>query len=297
MKFINYEQERKKRLGILTKDGAGIYSIGQLLGKDFCHMIQLIEEISQEQLMELERAAVGSGNFSVTPLTAVKILAPIEKPIHDIICVGVNYRAHLEEAKESPGAGGILEEPQKPVYFSKRAIKILGSGQPIRSRLDLDEELDYEAELAVIIGKTGSDIPKERVEEYIFGYSVFNDISSRKLQRSHLQWYRGKSLDTYAAMGPVILHKNALPFPVEVEIGSTVNGQQRQHSNTSLFLTDLPSLIAELSAGMTLEAGDIIATGTPAGVGMGFQPPRYMKRGDLVVCEIPQIGELINSVE
>ena len=214
--------------------------------------------------------------------------------MHDILCVGVNYRDHREEA-----AGALVDFKAAPeaVYFAKRAIRILGSGEAIEARLDLDDQLDYEVELAVIIGKEGKDIPREKAEEYIFGYSIFNDISSRKLQNRHGQWFRGKSLDTYSAMGPVILHKSALPFPVEVDVRSYVNGEKRQDSNTRLFLADIPKIIEDLSKGMTLEPGDIIATGTPAGVGMGSNPPRFMKQGDEVICEIPPIGRLVNRVE
>ncbi|MFR8335449.1 MAG: fumarylacetoacetate hydrolase family protein [Eisenbergiella massiliensis] len=189
----------------------------------------------------------------------------------------------------------ILKLP-KSRYFAKRAIRILGDGGEIQSRPDLDDQIDYEVELAVIIGRRGKDIPKEEAENYIFGYSVFNDISSRRLQNQHGQWFKGKSLDTYTAMGPVILHKSALPFPVEADVRSYVNNEKRQDSNTRFFLTDLPQIIEDLSRGMTLEPGDIIATGTPAGVGMGFRPPRFMKAGDCVTCEIPPIGTLTNYI-
>lgn len=143
--------------------------------------------------------------------------------------------------------------------------------------MDIDNALDYEVELAVIIGKTGKNIPVDKVEDYIFGYSIFNDFSSRRLQLKHMQWFKGKSLDTYSAMGPVILHKSALPFPVEVDIKCSVNGELRQNSNTKLFLNDIPKVVSELSQGMTLEAGDIIATGTPSGVGMGYKPGKWLK--------------------
>ena len=145
--------------------------------------------------------------------------------------------------------------------------------------MDLDTHLDYEVELAVIIGKKGIRYSKEDVEEYIFGYSVFNDVSARILQQSHLQWYRGKSLDTYSSMGPCILYKTALPFPLEVDVKSYVNDELRQSSNTKLFLADIPQVISEISAGITLEPGDIIITGTPSGVGMGMKPQGFMKKG------------------
>ena len=133
-------------------------------------------------------------------------------------------------------------------------------------------------------------------EDVIFGYSVFNDVSARKLQRDHQQWSRGKGLDTFTAMGPVIVTKDEMPFPIKVDVISSVNGEERQHSNTALFLNDIPGIIADLSAGTTLEPGDIIATGTPSGVALGMKEPKFMKPGDTVTVEIPEIGKLTNRV-
>ena len=171
-----------------------------------------------------------------------EMLTPIERPVHDILCVGVNYTDHLEETKEHL-AGAVSDEVSGTVYFAKRTNRILGANEEIQGRFDIDEKVDYETELAVIIGKEGKGITEERAEEYVFGYSIFNDLSSRDLQTRHGQW-----------------------------------------------------LIAELSKGITLEAGDIIATGTPAGVGMGFTPPRFLKKGDKVTCEIDRIGQLTNYI-
>lgn len=292
MKFIRFSIKEQIHLGILTPQEDGIICLSSIIkGKEFSSIPEFLRQITAEEIQQLKGAV--RNKESDFRLGEVQVCAPIGRPVHDILCVGVNYRAHKEETKEKISGG----EAPRTIYFSKRANRILGPGESIHSRLDLDEELDYEVELAVVIGKEGKDIPREQAEDYIFGYSIFNDISSRKIQKQHGQWFRGKSLDTYASMGPVILHKSALPFPLKVEIKSYVNGQERQHSNTQLFLTDIPSLIAELSSGMTLEPGDIIATGTPAGVGMGFEPPRYMKKGDRVVCEIPPIGKLENIIK
>ena len=145
-------------------------------------------------------------------------------------------------------------------------------------------------------GKEGKGITEERAEEYVFGYSVFNDLSSRDLQTRHGQWLMGKSLDNYTIMGPVIVDRTELPMPLELDIKSYVNGELRQNSNTKYLIKKIPGLIAELSKGITLEAGDIIATGTPAGVGMGFTPPRFLKKGDKVTCEIDRIGQLTNYI-
>ena len=181
--------------------------------------------------------------------------------------------------------------------FQKRASEIIGTNQSIKSRLDLDEKLDYEVELAVIIGKAGKNIAEKEAEKYIFGYSIFNDISSRGLQKEHIQWYRGKSIDTYSTMGPVILHKSLVPHPLELKICSEVNDEIRQNSNTKYMLSNVSKIISEISNGITLEPGDIIITGTPDGVGLGYNPPKFLKKEDIVKCKIEKIGELINKVE
>ncbi|AVQ27615.1 hydrolase [Fusobacterium ulcerans] len=297
MKFIRFKSENNEKLGIFNNDESKIIEISSVLnGRKFSSMIDLIENITEEELEQLQKTFGGKiSGYVQHDVSKVKICSPIKRPIHDIICVGVNYKDHLEETKESFKED--FTEPAKTVYFSKRACEIIGSGDAVKSRMDLDTHLDYEVELAVIIGKKGSDIAKEDVEEYIFGYSVFNDVSARILQQSHLQWYRGKSLDTYSSMGPCILYKTALPFPLEVDVKSYVNDELRQSSNTKLFLADIPQIISEISAGITLEPGDIIITGTPSGVGMGMKPQGFMKKGDTVTCEIPEIGKLVNIIE
>lgn len=293
MKFVRFLTQDQIRLGVLTAREDGVLCLTSILGgREFSDVPEFLEKMTERDI-GLLREAVYHYKKPDFRLEEVCLCAPMERPVHDILCVGVNYKEHREETKEKIGGG----EVPGTVYFSKRASRILGPGEAVQSRLDLDEQLDYEVELAIIIGKKGRDIAKEQAEDYIFGYSVFNDISSRSIQKQHGQWFRGKSLDTYAAMGPVILHKSALPFPVEVDVKSSVNGEERQYSNTRFFLTNIPDLIAELSSGMTLVPGDIIATGTPAGVGMGFSPPRYMRKGDKVVCEIPQIGKLENEIK
>lgn len=295
MKYIRFTASGgEAKIGILL-DGHRVVPVGSVIsGQVPEDMIGLIKYAgASDGFMELRRHEV---SFEESyDLSGVKILAPIERPIHDIICVGVNYEDHLRETEDHLGAGS-FRKPPRAVYFSKRALRIMGPDDVIQARLDVDEGLDYEVELAVIIGKDGKNIPPERAEEYIFGYSVFNDISSRNLQTEHGQWFYGKSLDTYASMGPLIVGREELPFPVELDVKSSVNGQERQHSNTRNFIHGIPSLISELSRCITLECGDIIATGTPSGVGMGYTPPRYMKKGDRVTCEIEKIGRLTNTI-
>lgn len=296
MKLLTYKRGETTLLGVLAKDGRHIQEISQIL-PELCgkNMIELIEIVSSEDLASIRASIDKAGEDELIPLSEVQLLAPITRPIHDILCVGVNYKEHLEETKRWLKDEN-FEKPPKSIYFSKRAVEIIGPEADIVSRMDLDEELDYEAELAVIIGKRCKDVAPEDAEEVIFGYSVFNDLSARTLQRDHQQWSRGKGLDTFTAMGPVIVTKDEMPFPVNVDVISSVNGEERQHSNTALFLNDIPGIIADLSAGTTLEPGDIIATGTPSGVALGMKEPKFMKPGDVVTVEIPEIGQLTNYV-
>lgn len=294
MKFVSFvEWNNTESVGILSKDGSKVIAINEII-TDFKPsenpMIQLIKIIDDNILEKLRYA---EENFThAYSIDNVQILSPIRKPIHDIICVGVNYSDHLTEIKKDMKD---FKEVKAPVYFSKRAIEIIGLGDKIKARFDLDKCLDYEVELAIIIGKSGKDIEPDEVQNYIFGYSIFNDISSRDIQKRHSQWYKGKSLDSYSAMGPCIVYKYDLKFPLNVK--SILNDEERQSSNTKYMIHNINYLVSDISKGMTLEAGDIIATGTPGGVGMSFNPPKYMKSGDKITCCIDEIGELINFVE
>lgn len=295
MKLIWYWYQDEKDLGVLSKGEEEILPLKKLLpNRQFKDLLDFIEIHEKEDLDFLRQAVEEDGTGGV-PLTGVKILSPVEHPRHDIICVGVNYEAHLKESTlglKDPK----LDGPKEPVYFSKRAVRILGTEEPIEGFLTLDEALDYEVELAVLIGKEGRDIPKEKVKEYIFGYTVFNDVSSRTLQKAHIQWYKGKSLDTHSIMGPFVLLAEDTKYPPEFTVETRVNGELRQRSSTRLFIHDLDQLISDFSKGITLVPGDIIATGTPSGVGMGFTPPKFLKRGDLVECSVSGIGTLKNTV-
>lgn len=294
MKFVSFvEWNNTESVGILSKDGSKVIAINEII-TDFKPsenpMIQLIKIIDDNILEKLRYA---EENFThAYSIDNVQILSPIRKPIHDIICVGVNYSDHLTEIKKDMKD---FKEVKAPVYFSKRAIEIIGLGDKIKARFDLDKCLDYEVELAIIIGKSGKDIEPDEIQNYIFGYSIFNDISSRDIQKRHSQWYKGKSLDSYSAMGPCIVYKDDLKFPLNVK--SILNDEERQSSNTKYMIHNINYLVSDISKGMTLEAGDIIATGTPGGVGMSFNPPKYMKSGDKITCCIDEIGELINFVE
>ncbi len=221
----------------------------------------------------------------------VRILSPFEKPAYDILCIGLNYQEHLDES-----INFIENIAPSATFFTKRAAYLLGNSDKILLDSNLDDALDYETELAIIIGKKGKNINIDDAMEYVFGYTILNDLSARSLQKNHGQWFKGKSLDGYTSMGPCIVHKSNIHHPLNLDITTKVNGIVRQNSNTKYMIRNVGKLISEISKGMTLFPGDIIATGTPSGVGLGFNPPKYLKDGDIVESEIECIGSLINKV-
>lgn len=229
-------------------------------------------------------------------LGELRLLAPIPEPRQDVICLGMNYMDHSAEAAKW-GKDDFVKNAGKAVYFSKRAAYIVGPSGEIDPHFDIVDGLDYEAELAVVLGKDAYRVSKEDAFDYVLGYSVLNDVSARNLQKAHKQFYFGKSLDTHTTMGPWIVTRDELPGAPELDIRCFINGEKRQDSNTRYMIFGVAEVIAELSQGMTLKAGTIIAMGTPAGVGMGFEPPKYLACGDVVRCEIDGIGVLENPVK
>ncbi|WP_257349228.1 fumarylacetoacetate hydrolase family protein [Pseudalkalibacillus decolorationis] len=220
----------------------------------------------------------------------VQLLAPIPRPTKNIFCIGKNYRDHALEL------GSEADVPEVPMVFSKAPTSVIGPFENIEIPNSITEELDYEGELAVVIGRTGKGIRKDEAYNYVFGYTIINDITARDLQMRHKQFLIGKSLDTSCPMGPYLVHKKAVESPNELHIKTLVNGEVRQDANTCQMIFDIPTLIEDLSRGMTLEPGDIIATGTPAGVGKGFKPPRYLEDSDVVSIDIENIGVLTNTI-
>ena len=277
MKLVTFLYQDREQVGVLNGDETAVSPLN-------CPDMNTL----------IETGDLSAGGAEEIPLDAVKLLAPIPRPRQDVICLGINYKAHAQEAERYSEA--FLKEKPIPIYFSKRCTEAVGPEGFIESHPGLVERLDYEAELAVIIGKTAKDVPADKAQDYIFGYTVLNDVSARVLQTSHKQWYFGKSLDGFTPMGPCIVTAEEIPFPPKLKISASVNGELRQDSTTDLLITGIPEIIAELSSGMTLLPGTIIATGTPSGVGMGFDPPKFLKSGDIVECSIEGIGTLRNTV-
>lgn len=296
MHFTTYIYEGEEKIGFLTKDKTGVLDINELkFEKKYNNMIEFIENCNDSTLKFIKKQRDNENvPKNVVPLSKIKLLSPIPHIKNDIICLGLNYKEHIKESKSV--VKDDLNIPKVPIYFSKRAYKVTGPYEEIDGHLNITNELDYEVELAVIIGKEGINIPMEKAQEYIFGYTILNDISARDLQRDHGQWMRGKSLDTFTVMGPYIMDRLETSFPPCLNLHSKVNGNLRQNSNTKNFIFDIPYIISNISKGMTLKAGDIISTGTPSGVGMGYNPPKYLKRGDVVECYIEKIGKIINKV-
>jgi len=228
-------------------------------------------------------------------LSEVRLLAPILTPRRNIFCVGKNYKEHAKEFKQSGFDASATELPEVPIIFTKSPGSVVGPEAVIRSHSDLTESLDYEAELGVVIGRGGRAISHETALSHVWGYTIINDVTARDLQRRHQQWFIGKSLDTFCPMGPWIVTADEID-PQRVDISCKVNEELRQHASSADMIFDVATLIEVISKGITLRAADIIATGTPAGVGAGFKPPRFLKRGDVVSITIEQIGTLTNQV-
>lgn len=223
----------------------------------------------------------------VRPADRVRFLAPIPRLRKNVFCMGRNYAEHAKERQ--------ADVPTVPVFFTKPPTSVIGHDAPVPIYRGT-AELDYEVELAVVIGRRGVNIPRETAYHYVFGYTILNDITARDLQKRHMQWFKGKGLDRSCPMGPWIVHKSGVPDPHRLRISLRVNGELRQAASTADMVFTIPVLIEVLSAGMTLEPGDIIATGTPAGVAAGFDPPKWLQVGDAVEAEIEGIGLLRNRI-
>ena len=287
MKFITCNHQGKEKPGVLSADGLRVHTLS---GYDT--LIDFIADYYSEGCAAALQLLKTDGGI---PLCDVTLEAPIPHPRHDIICIGLNYTAHAIESFKARGAE--YKPLPHPTYFIKRVNRAVKPGGDIPSHSDFTSQLDYEAELAVIIGKRCDHVAKEDVFGHVFGYTVMNDVSARDIQNGYGgQWAFGKSLDGFAPMGPWIVSTDELSSPPALKISARVNGEARQEGNTNDFIFDIPAVVSELSRGIVLEPGDIIMTGTPSGVGMGFNPPKFLRPGDVVECEIEGIGILKNQV-
>jgi len=275
MKLITFRHEGQELVGALTDTG-----IAPL--RQFGSMEDLIRAGAPEALPD-ER---------IDPADT-EAVSPIPRPSQDVICLGMNFADHtVEAARFHP----TMVREQYAVYFSKRVSEAVPDGGVIDSHPDVTQRVDYEAEVAFVIGKDAYRVPPERAEEYVFGYVILNDVSAREVQTRHKQFYLGKSLDSFTPIGPWLVTRDEFAFPPEIGVRCFINGEKRQDGNTRQWIYGIQDVIADLSAGMTLKAGTIVSMGTPAGVGMGFDPPKFLKNGDVVVCEADGLGKLTNFV-
>lgn len=288
MKFVSYAVEGNETYGVEVEgrilDLAGVDGLpGDLLqgiesGEGFLESVEALLREKGEALSSFAK-------------DEVQWLSPMPKVKRNIMCVGKNYREHAIEM------GGEQDIPKNIMIFTKATHTVIGHGETVLHHDNITDELDYEGELAVIIGKKGRGISPEEAMDHVFGYSILNDITARDLQKKHGQFFIGKSLDTTCPMGPFLVTKDEVDDPQNLSITTKVNGEIRQSSNTGQMIFSIPAIISTLSKGMTLLPGDVIATGTPSGVGKGYKPPRFLRKGDVVEIEIEGLGILTNPLQ
>jgi len=286
MRFVTFQQgDTGARPGVVVDDRViDLTSVAP----DLLSLIQMGPEGLQAAKRRAENAE------GAVPLSEVKLLAPIPRPRKNIMCVGMNYVAHAYESARARGRPETL--PPHPVFFTKAVTTVNHPEAAVPFDASVSEQIDWEVELAVVLGRTGKDIPEAEALNHVWGYTIVNDVSARDLQDLHQQFFKGKSLDGSCPMGPMIVTADEVGDPHNLRLSLRVNGETMQDSNTSDLVFNIPTLLAVLSRGMTLEAGDILATGTPSGVGMGRTPPTYLRPGDVMEAEIEKIGVLRNRV-
>lgn len=294
MKFLSFsDDEETPRVGGLDADGRIVDFVA--VSPDFpTTMLDLIRAGNAAVTSAREILEAAPAQARLAP-EGVRIAAPIPRPTKNVFCVGRNYKEHVEEGYRVRGTA--VAYPKAPQFFTKAPTAVVGPDAVIPLDPKVTQKFDYEAELGVVIGAGGKNISEARALDAVFGYTIVNDFTARDLQRYHDQWFKGKSLDRSCATGPCIVHASAIANAQDLGLTLTVNGEQRQRSRTSSMIFSIAKIIADLSLGMTLEPGDIIATGTPQGVGYAMDPPCFLADGDEVVIEIEEIGQLRNRIE
>ncbi|OZI19908.1 hydrolase [Bordetella genomosp. 9] len=291
MKFAQLSLQGQRTIAVVDTDKGQFWPVSELVPGFAGDMVQLVQQYEQ---LKSKLVPTGAGKS----LDQAKVLAPIDQPRRNIFCVGKNYHEHAAEFSKSGFDSSAKEgehAPEAPVVFTKPASTVIGPNDKIPPHKEVTQQLDYEVELAIVIGKPGRGIKKADAFKHIFGYTIVNDFTARDLQKLHRQWFLGKALDGFCPMGPYVVTNDELDA-TNLGVKCWVNGELRQNSNTSLLIFDIPTLIETISAGIELQPGDVIATGTPAGVGIGFNPPKFVKSGDVMRMEIQGIGVLENAV-
>jgi len=296
MRLVTFTHRGRTRIGALADDET-IVDFSVAAPKLPQDMTMLIE--AGPKALAAARAAMKSRRKGARlALAKVRLCAPIPLPRRNIFCVGKNYYEHAHEFDKSGfnATKGADAVPDVPIIFTKAPSTVIGPGDPIPGRLDPTRSVDYEVELAVVIGRGGRGITKRDAFRHVFGYTIVNDVTARHLQSRHKQWFLGKSIDGFCPMGPCVATADEIGDVRKLRVQTRVNGELRQNALVKDLIFDIPTLIRTLSMGMTLQPGDIIATGTPAGVGIGFTPPKFLKKGDVVTLSIDGLGVLENKV-
>lgn len=290
MKFLRYKHQGRAALGVLSTDGSKVIDLSTGLEGNPADLPALIA--AGEHALDAVNALLDLDQG--VSVDDIEWLPPV-KPAKNVFCVGRNYREHIIEGNIARGADPHAF-PETIEFFSKPPTTVTAHNAPVMLHAALTDSLDYEVELGIVIGRGGRDISAVKALEHVFGFTIVNDVSARNLQRKHGQWFKGKGLDTTCPIGPVVVHKSAIADANNLAIALTVNGEARQSDNTRDMIFNVQRIVAELSAGLTLEPGDVIATGTPKGVGFAMKPPRCLNAGDVMVARIEGIGELRNQV-
>ncbi len=295
MRLVTFTANGAEFIGVL--DGDTVVDLSQA-APDLPTDMNGFIEAGDAALAQAAEAVANAGDNAKHPVGEVNLLSPIPVPRRDVMAVGRNYHEHAKEFHDSgfDATAGATAVPEHPIIFTKATTSISGPGDPILTALDPTDSVDYEGELAVIIGKVGRAISRENAFDYVYGYTICNDVTARNLQHRHKQWFIGKSPDGYCPLGPAIVTADEAGHPDSFQLTTRVNGEKRQDSSCAALIFDIPTLIECISAGITLKPGDIIATGTPVGVGIGFDPPIFLKPGDVVSVTIEPLGTLENPV-
>jgi len=298
MRLVTFSHDGATGIGALDAAAGEIVSFAAAAPDLPADMNGLIE-LGPDGLKRAAKAIEGAGDDARIDAAAAQFLAPIPRPKRNVLAVGRNYHEHAREFHNSgfDATSGADAVPEFPIIFTKATTSVVGPGDPILSYLDPTNSVDYEGELGVIIGEGGRGISKDAALDHVYGYTVINDVTARNLQHRHKQWFIGKGLDSFCPMGPVLLTADEGGDVREFHLTTRVNGESRQDSKVAALIFDIPALIECISEGITLIPGDIIATGTPVGVGIGFEPPVFLKKGDVVSITIDPIGTLENPVQ
>ena len=294
MRFVTFKKNSMIRVGleILHSGIIDINKANKNLPHDLNKIIKNYAEV-EDQIQNINNAQ--NIHYSINE---INLLSPIPVPVRDIICVGKNYAEHAKEVQKS--SFSTLQEkrhvPNVPIIFNKATTSVIGPNDKIELTNDQTNTTDYEGELGVIIGKRSKNIKYANATDAIFGYTIINDVTARKLQNNHKQWFIGKSPDTYCPIGPCIITKDEIKDIKNVKIQTTINGEVRQTGIVKDMIFNISTIIETLTKSMTLVEGDIIATGTPSGVGIGFDPPKFLKSGDKIKISVDPIGILENDV-